>query len=1007
MDESHSRPDSLLRSHPRRRPAAESVSLIRKSLSPPPQLDSEENGSSASSMRVDAASDILEKPACQKDSSGESSNPEKWFEKTNNKVKPGNASIVEGKRSRPVSICALTLEDEPPFFLRNSSSDTTPPNVLQQREREQRELAPMLAHGADSSLLAPETSASEEFRSVIDDLTIENKRLKKRLRRYERGQRSMLYPETLFELRVHGLASDKKRELEKLLQDFVGHMGKSPSTNFPSISGSAVPSMPVPSSLLPEHQSSSNSRIGDSGYVSMSLSGQNSSNKSGQRVKDPDPNDVERKQDIQDYLTDIPKGLLPRRSGPLTEKEKRKIVVRKIEQIFAGRDSAAIGHQQSIQQQHVARSAARAERRATETAGTLDSTEGSREARIMSDTEPANDKKDSSNHDSLTSSALDSMEGDSAFVEQRPTRPLDLDPSRAQVPAENMQYLRHLGFSPPDQTMSPHADGHGWIHLNVLMNLAQTHFEHVTVDFVRKAILESSKRLEVSSDGRKARWMGGQRVTSSNNSPYNDDNGRSTSSGNPFNGSAPVPPKKLSASTNSSHKLSYSPLFHQREDSEMADADEDMTYDQSHGAGHSPGFTSSAKRVSTPGNIEAKVDAPIIFYQNPHFYADMSHDTVSGNRKPTAYSKLPVNAVGEASNLARSDLYRRMEVEKGPLSGLGHGVDVKYSLLEKPSRGRQQGGELRIIARSATTSSVSSQTVDPIELQASGIGGVMPADNFAISVRSRQNADVQRSGENQSFGTRRKGYAPRIRNLLRDQSTTQPGPTALSPKGKGPAIQGPVLIQREIIGSKRRELPASKLPDAVFFYGSSDEDDEDEDMDDDSDMESSGESAQMPHSAPQPLWGASHGESSPSSAEVVHRHGRSFQQHKPTLNEDSDEEDDDEEENEPSDESIDLLQNARAVDPLAVRAKEREFDRNITERMTDEIPAGSSAATADGGSGFNSPAILLGHMASGATGAASSTPRMMPTPRLKRQRKSDDDEQIQGSRAHKSPRMEG
>jgi hypothetical protein len=35
-----------------------------------------------------------------------------------------------------------------------------------------------------------------------------------------------------------------------------------------------------------------------------------------------------------------------------------------------------------------------------------------------------------------------------ASPEQRPTRPLDLNPERAQIPADNIKYLQHLGFSP-------------------------------------------------------------------------------------------------------------------------------------------------------------------------------------------------------------------------------------------------------------------------------------------------------------------------------------------------------------------------------------------------------------------------------------------------------------------------------------------------------------------------------------------------------------------------------
>jgi hypothetical protein len=86
--------------NPRRIPTAESVSLIhaRKSPSPPHislPLPSPEDESTASSMQVDAASDVPKRPPyIQHPSSGESSNPEKWFEKSNNNVKTTAPSFM-------------------------------------------------------------------------------------------------------------------------------------------------------------------------------------------------------------------------------------------------------------------------------------------------------------------------------------------------------------------------------------------------------------------------------------------------------------------------------------------------------------------------------------------------------------------------------------------------------------------------------------------------------------------------------------------------------------------------------------------------------------------------------------------------------------------------------------------------------------------------------------------------------------------------------------------------
>ena len=54
-------------------------------------------------------------------------------------------------------------------------------------------------------------------------------------------------------------------------------------------------------------------------------------------------------------------------------------------------------------------------------------------------------------------------------------------------------------------------------------------------------------------------------------------------------------------------------------------------------------------------------------------------------------------------------------------------------------------------------------------------------------------------------------------------------------------------------------------------------------------------------------------------------------------------------------EGIDFLAHARRVDPALIGRAERQYDAEMAERLAEEIPAGSSAATAGGGSGWGSP----------------------------------------------------
>jgi hypothetical protein len=90
--------------------------------------------------------------------------------------------------------------------------------------------------------------------------------------------------------------------------------------------------------------------------------------------------------------------------------------------------------------------------------------------------------------------------------------------------------------------------------------------------------------------------------------------------------------------------------------------------------------------------------------------------------------------------------------------------------------------------------------------------------------------------------------------------------------------------------------------------------------------------------------------------------------------------------------SVDMLATARQQDPSAVRASEREYDAALAERLSEEIPAGSSAATAGGGSGFNTPAggvRQTAKLAKKASQASSASSRAGPPANLKRARTSD------------------
>lgn len=89
---------------------------------------------------------------------------------------------------------------------------------------------------------------------------------------------------------------------------------------------------------------------------------------------------------------------------------------------------------------------------------------------------------------------------------------------------------------------------------------------------------------------------------------------------------------------------------------------------------------------------------------------------------------------------------------------------------------------------------------------------------------------------------------------------------------------------------------------------------------------------------------------------------------------------------------------------MTIRASERGHDSKMAGRLTEEIPAGSSAATAGGGSGFNSPdSVSVGDDVEGQKGpsTAGGSGVVSRTRSLKRARTSESLAALQHGKAPK------
>ena len=292
--------DRLRSFHPRRTTPGHSVSLLHSRPRVPSPLqkhrtstDEEEPTKTRASPDSGPTASPSSLQALGKDSSGETSNADRWFENCNSQVRGSSAAFVD---------------NDPPFLMRNSSSLETPPDVWQPERNFPLEHGPgSLPLHASLLQLGTAGSGTEEFRSVIDDLTIENRKLKRRLKKYEKIHDSYLKDDKLFEVRIHGLPADRKRELEETLRKFTSGLESNRESAFPRGYASQMP-MLRGGKVASSHRSLQNT---DSAYASMPASGQESLPQAGtDQNLTPSQHLAARRQNIHDYLHDIPEDLL-------------------------------------------------------------------------------------------------------------------------------------------------------------------------------------------------------------------------------------------------------------------------------------------------------------------------------------------------------------------------------------------------------------------------------------------------------------------------------------------------------------------------------------------------------------------------------------------------------------------------------------------------------------------------------------------------------------------------
>ncbi|KAI9901311.1 hypothetical protein N3K66_003128 [Trichothecium roseum] len=788
----------------------------------------------------------------RRNSSGESHNtsqsdPKKWFDHSN--------------ENPAANYDSNAMDVDPPFFQRQSDSSG-------------EEKPYSLPHQPIPQGLAADSSSNDDYRSVIDDLTVEIQKLKEELKRYKQRGPDMLRKDKLFEIKIHDLSKRKRRELESTLRDFASSLDGSPDPSSSRQKGTRTSRVRMysGSGSMSKHASSSsgsNARPADSAYASMSTTGVNSS---GPSVGRPSMTSRAKssEQKVENYLRDIPEGLYPRHMV-MSDKEKKKLVVRRLEQLFTGKISGR--HSRRNRPQLPPAGVPDGQQVTTHVPPSnlqqltaVTSIEAAREARMLPPDQQAKQGQKSRSRDnaSASNSNIDQTEsgnnGNSASgggdkgssgtntsplvplpPEQRPTRPKDLDPDRVQVPSENMDYIKHLGLVPPallTESMEEdiHPDADGWVYLNLLCNLAQLHIINVTPDFVRAAVSGMSTKFQLSRDGRKIRWRGGSEGTRFNSDSSGNNSQRSPAETEDTENSNENKRRKTGHSTGddlqsgssskdaskagqhvstSSDSFHYKPLFVHQESNEQSSLDDTQS---SFGPVDDSAIGDSRWGQSGSGTSNRRKrrhDGAIIYYSGAPFCTDLSGDTGSSSPTTCMLSSNQTQNESQDSRPAPRRSASGSSLGYRPLSDrrLDYGSEAKMDVdgEQLPDLTTDSGDDSTDFELDLPWST-EPQFLDVHHLEPCGLGGILPEDHFMVVVTTKR---PKEESVGPSAATGQKSMAEEttdnIITRLASMSTSSPAPLALPCRPASPAVE----IQY-VSGRIKRLAPASLPPPAIF-----------------------------------------------------------------------------------------------------------------------------------------------------------------------------------------------
>ncbi|KAJ4127844.1 hypothetical protein NW768_008122 [Fusarium equiseti] len=707
-------------------------------------------------------------------------------------------------------------------------------------------------------------SSVDDYCNVIDDLTLEIQQLQRELKPYKQRGPALLQKDRLFEIKVHGLPQEKRTELEAILRDFTTDPDVSPAAlalqKKTKMSPHSSDHIHSKSGIMREHAASSpgsSLRRTDSAYASISAGAVSPSTPVNLPIlTSAQPT----KGKVEDYLRDVPDGLYPQHVI-MSDEERKSLVVSRLEQLFTSRSNDASIAKVPLMRPGgsfiKARGVADAQMAVLSSAlePLAHGTEPTREARILPPKQPHTSRNIYHSGDcgstsdpnletggeggGLTSDGKPSSPA-MPLSKQRPTRPCDLDPDRAQNPSETMNYIRHLDLLPAELLPSQQSgqgnypDTGDWVSLNLLYNLAQLHLVNVTPVFVRSAISKLSTRLQLSSDGHKIRWRGGSQDTKfgSYSCGYNtlenppggnvddlqrEDMRQKTSH---FTTNESQLDSHLSARLKSFH---YKPLF------ALQDSSDEYTL---RGASVCSSVVATNKNCGESGltlkNSAGSAgkrrhrEGAITYYSSAAFYTDLAGDstdpslttstlsnvqTRKDSQQPSGSALSPRRITSRTSKSSISYMPSTDGYQDLRQKALAVGCDEDQAQdLTNDGNDQSSDVELYLIWNDGQ------QLIRHQPLEPSGVGGVRPADHFTVFV------DTKRPKRDASsvYGPQIRRSNESIERIVRPQEAMSTSSPVLS-GSETKAIEGLRSMEIEYLSWRTERLMPAPLPPPANF----------------------------------------------------------------------------------------------------------------------------------------------------------------------------------------------